>query len=173
PANNGGSTITGYTVTSIPAGGVDLNAGSTSLTHSISGLTNGTSYTFNVKATNSAGTSIFSSLSNAVIPNASINISYLKDGLIETSLSEVINKEPVRIDIFPNPSKGRISIRFSSQPNIGGRIDILDVSGRKVASRIITGISEEFNLDHEAPGLYLVKSFLGSDLIIQKLIITK
>ncbi|NDP27594.1 MAG: T9SS type A sorting domain-containing protein, partial [Flavobacterium sp.] len=68
PANNGGSAITGYTVTSIPAGGTDLNAGSTSLIHSITGLTNGTSYTFTVKTTNSAGTSIASSVSNAVIP---------------------------------------------------------------------------------------------------------
>lgn len=43
PANNGGSAITGYTVTSTPAGGVDSNAGSTALIHTITGLTNGTS----------------------------------------------------------------------------------------------------------------------------------
>jgi hypothetical protein len=70
PANNGGSAITGYTVTSIPAGGTDTNAGSTSLTHTITGLTNGTSYTFTVKATNSAGTSVASTASNSVIPKA-------------------------------------------------------------------------------------------------------
>ncbi len=70
PASNGGSTITGYSVTSIPAGGTDTNAGSTSLTHLITGLTNGTSYTFTVKATNSVGTSVASVASNSVIPKA-------------------------------------------------------------------------------------------------------
>lgn len=68
PAGNGSPPITGYTVTSIPAGGTDANAGSTSLTHSVTGLTNGVSYTFTVVATNSVGDSAASSASNAVIP---------------------------------------------------------------------------------------------------------
>ena len=68
PTNTGGSAITGYTVTSIPAGGVDTNAGSTSLTHSIGGLTNGTSYTFTVKANNSVGSSVASIASNSITP---------------------------------------------------------------------------------------------------------
>ena len=68
PTNTGGSAITGYTVTSIPAGGVDSNAGSTSLTHSIGGLTNGTSYTFTVKAINSVGSSVASIASNSITP---------------------------------------------------------------------------------------------------------
>ena len=46
PAFAGGVAITGYTVTSSPAGGTDSNAGSTSLSHVITGLTNGTTYQF-------------------------------------------------------------------------------------------------------------------------------
>jgi hypothetical protein len=68
PSNNGGNVITGYTVTSIPSGGTDTNAGSTSLSHTITGITNGTSYTFTVTATNAAGTSSASTASNAVTP---------------------------------------------------------------------------------------------------------
>ncbi len=72
PASDGGSAIMGYTVTSNPAGGVDLNAGTTATTHTIDGLTNGKTYTFTVTATNSVGTGSPSSSSNAVKPSAKI-----------------------------------------------------------------------------------------------------
>ena len=68
PVSNGGSVITGYTVTSIPAGGTDTNANTTSLSHIVTGLTNGTSYTFTVHATNAIGNSLESVASNAVVP---------------------------------------------------------------------------------------------------------
>ena len=63
PASNGGKTITGYTVTSSPVGGTDANAGLTALSHVVTGLTNGTVYTFTVTATNDDGTSIPSAAS--------------------------------------------------------------------------------------------------------------
>jgi len=68
PGDDGGAAITGYTVTSSPAGGVDADAGSTSLSHLITNLANGTEYTFTVTATNSAGTGPASSASNVVTP---------------------------------------------------------------------------------------------------------
>ncbi len=61
-----GHPITGYTVTSTPGGQTCTTTGS--LTCTVNGLTNGTSYTFKVKATNSAGTGPASAASNAVIP---------------------------------------------------------------------------------------------------------
>jgi hypothetical protein len=68
PSSNGGSAITGYTVTSNPPAGIDINAGSTLLAHTINDLTNGTAYTFSVQATNAAGTGPASSPSNSVTP---------------------------------------------------------------------------------------------------------
>ncbi len=68
-AYDGGSPVTGYTVTSLPAGGVDANAGTTGSSHVITGLTNGTAYTFTVKATNIIGTSVSSGVSNSVTPS--------------------------------------------------------------------------------------------------------
>jgi sugar lactone lactonase YvrE len=68
PASDGGSAITGYTVVSNPAGGIDSNAGGTGLSHVVTGLTNGVAYTFTVTATNVAGPGPASAPSNSVTP---------------------------------------------------------------------------------------------------------
>ena len=67
PTSDGGDAITGYTVTSSPGGKTCAwTTGPRWCT--VTGLTNGTSYTFTVRATNSIGTSPASSPSNAVVP---------------------------------------------------------------------------------------------------------
>src|ERR1035437_2412193 len=66
PASNGGSAITGYTVTS--SGGQTCTT-TGALTCTVTGLTNGTAYTFTVTATNSGGTSGNSNASTAVTPS--------------------------------------------------------------------------------------------------------
>lgn len=88
---------------------------------------------------------------------------------ITTSIDNI--DEIIKIDMFPNPCNGRITIRFSTQPEEGSRIDILDMSGRMVVSRQVTSLVEEFDLAHQAPGVYFVKSKLGSNETVQKLII--
>ncbi|MBV5349547.1 fibronectin type III domain-containing protein [bacterium] len=65
PTDNGGSEITNYTVTSTPDG--KTATGSTSPI-TISGLSNGTAYTFTVVATNAVGNSVVSTASNSVVP---------------------------------------------------------------------------------------------------------
>lgn len=67
PANNGGSAITSFTVTSSP-GGLTATGASSPLT--VTGLTASTSYTFTVTATNAIGTSVASSPSSAVSTQA-------------------------------------------------------------------------------------------------------
>jgi hypothetical protein len=69
PASNGGSSITGYTVTSDP-GSKTCTWSSGLLSCTVSGLTNGTPYAFRVTATNDMGTGVASDTSNTVIPLA-------------------------------------------------------------------------------------------------------
>jgi hypothetical protein len=65
PAFNGGNPITLYTVTSNPGG---ITATGTASPIAITGLTNGTAYTFTVTATNVVGTGPPSAPSNSVTP---------------------------------------------------------------------------------------------------------
>jgi uncharacterized protein (TIGR02145 family) len=76
PTNNGGSDIIGYYVTSDPTGSSLFLYGGPGATSPIivSGLTNGTAYTFTVAAFNLVGPSIESAPSAAVTPAAPLSV---------------------------------------------------------------------------------------------------
>ena len=67
PASNGGAAITSYTVTSSPGGFTGTGSASPI---TVSGLTNGTPYTFTATATNSEGTGAASAASNSATTSA-------------------------------------------------------------------------------------------------------
>ena len=77
PTSTGGSPITGYTVTSNPGGITAIGAASPVI---LTGLTNGTAYTFTVTATNAAGTGSSSAASNSVTPATSQTITFANPG---------------------------------------------------------------------------------------------
>jgi len=77
PASSGGATITGYTVIASPGGFTGSGASSPIV---VTGLANGTAYTFTVTATNSAGTGAASTASTAVTPKASQTITFSNPG---------------------------------------------------------------------------------------------
>ena len=70
PADNGGAAVTSYTATAVEDNTKSCSANGSTLTCTITGLTNGSAYTFTVTATNSVGTSAASSASNGVTPDA-------------------------------------------------------------------------------------------------------
>lgn len=132
PANTGGSAITGYTVTSSPAGGVDSNSGTTGLSHVITGLTNGTAYTFTVTATNITGTSSPSAASSpvtpATVPGAPTAVSAISD-----------NAQATVTFTAPASNGGSPVTGYTVTSNPAGGTD--SNAGTTAASHTITGLT--------------------------------
>jgi hypothetical protein len=78
-----GGTITSYTVTSSP-GSITATGASSPIV--VTGLTNGTTYTFTVRATNATGTGPASSPSNSVTPTAVVAWNEAGSGSTTTAL---------------------------------------------------------------------------------------
>ena len=85
PASDGGSPITGYKVTASPGGAtVDVDSGRTT-NATITRLTNGTSYIFTVRATNTIGDSGESGPSRSVTPAVSATVPDAPSGVAATA----------------------------------------------------------------------------------------
>ena len=97
PSLDGGSPITGYIVTSSPAGGT-CTAGATDNSCVVSGLTNGITYTFNVVAVNAAGNST-SATSNSVTP---------------------VTRPSAPTNVVATPQDGAASVSFTPSADNGG-----------------------------------------------------
>ncbi|HLU69359.1 MAG TPA: putative Ig domain-containing protein, partial [Fibrobacteria bacterium] len=91
PAGDGGSAITGYKVTAHP-GGITATEGASPVV--VTGLTNGTTYTFTVRAINAAGEGAASDTSAAVTPNAPPVIAYTPSTLSFPALAAVTPVTP-------------------------------------------------------------------------------
>ncbi len=103
PVSNGGSAITSYTATSTPGSiiGTLNQAGSGTIT--VTGLTNGTAYTFTVKANNAAGASTASAASNSVTPVLTSPVANTASSILENGFTAnwdaVTNATGYKLDV--------------------------------------------------------------------------
>jgi len=112
PSSNGGSPITGYTATSAPGGKTGSAAASPI---SVTGLTNGTAYTFTVTATNSVGTGAASSASNSVTP-ATVPGAPTMGAATRGNGQATVNFSP------PSSNGGAAITSYTVTPSPGGRL---------------------------------------------------
>ncbi len=135
PAANGGQSPTSYTVTSSP-GGVTCTTSSTWCT--VTGLTNGTAYTFTVTATNGTGTGSASSASNsftpATLPSAPYSVTATAAGTGKTSVS------------WSAPSNGGSTILSYTVTSSSGNHTCTTASTTCTVSGLTSGVSYTFTV---------------------------
>ncbi len=160
PTFDGGSAITGYTVTSSPG---NLTAAGNTSPITMTGLTNGTSYSFTVTATNSAGTSVTSAPSKAVTPFGAPLATTIAANAITTSggtLNGTINA---------NGASTAVRFEYGLTPNYGTTVlaDQSPFAGSEgvSVSKMITGLSPNTSYHYRVVGVNAAGTVAGSDQI--------
>lgn len=132
PASNGGTSITGYTVTSNPGSFMASTTGATAAT--VTGLTNGSSYTFTVTATNRVGTGPASTPSGpvtpATVPGAPTNIS-----------ATAGNAQATVTWTAPTSNGGSAITGYTVTPYIGSTAQGPTVVGATPTTATVTGLT--------------------------------
>ena len=131
PASNGGSAITGYTVTSIP-GGLTVTGAASPLT--VTGLTNGTAYIFNATARNAVGTSPASAASNSATPAVPV--------AAQAALTLPIGYQAVRLDTQANFTADLpVGTQFIIQSGVGYWSVSLGAAGAWSQPALVTNLA--------------------------------
>ncbi len=75
--------------------------------------------------------------------------------------------------VYPNPNQGQFSITFMEVSGNGATIEVLDVHGRLVESRILSNVAasatEQFNLSGLGSGIYQVRVMTNGQTISRKI----
>jgi hypothetical protein len=75
------------------------------------------------------------------------------------------------IEIFPNPASNILYIRFSSLPENGAKIVLMDVTGKQIFNTEVHSTIEKINTENLSPGIYLIKTSIQNQNRTHKIII--
>lgn len=149
PGSDGGSVIVQYTATASGGGGQICTVAAPATTCAVTGLTNGTAYTFTVTATNAAGTGPASAASTAVIPVATTN----------TVLSSSVNSS-----LTINPITFTANVGSSAGVPTGGTVSFTDAGTTLCAAIAVSSGVATCDVTLSTAGTHLITASYSGDL---------
>ena len=138
--NDEGSAITGYVITPYvgATAKTPVDVGPTAVSDDVTGLTNGTTYTFTVAATNSIGTGSPSPVSNAVTPRSVPGA--------PTSVTPTAGKGSVKLTWkAPSSTGGSAITGYVIKPSIGAAVTVGKVTSYTV-TKLTNGTAYTFTV---------------------------
>lgn len=141
PTSDGGSPITGYVVTPYIAGvgQTPVTFNSTALSQDVTGLANGTTYTFRVAAKNAVGTGPQSDASASVTPVTSASVPGAPTGLVAARGNGQVSLEWVA----PASNGGAAITGYTVTPYIGATPQAPRVFTSTATTQVITGLTNK------------------------------
>ena len=85
-----------------------------------------------------------------------------------TNVTDEFNS--IKIDMYPNPARNNVTLRFSTLPKMGTRIILTDITGKQLLSREVQSTHEVLNIQSYPTGIYFVKTIIGDKYRVNKLI---
>ncbi|WP_240472990.1 S-layer homology domain-containing protein [Paenibacillus sanguinis] len=167
PASDGGSPITSYEVTAEPGGQTVAGAASPIV---VTGLSNGTSYTFTVKAVNAVGASVASAASNAVVPRRSSSSDDNSGTGNGGSTSGGSGGGSTSSTPTTSPTSGGVEILVNGKAEQAGTAVLAERNGQKVTTIQVDPQKLEQRLAAEGQGAVItIPVNTASDVIIGEL----
>ena len=90
--------------------------------------------------------------------------------LVDQQTTAINEFESYAIDMYPNPARNQVTVRFSTVPEQGTRIELTDMSGKTLLSRQVQSTYEVLNIQSQPAGMYLVKIISNNGYKVNKLI---
>jgi cell division septal protein FtsQ len=163
PDSNGGTPITNYEVTASPGNIVTVGATSPI---TVTGLANGTTYSFSVKAINSAGSSVASEVSNSVTPKSSTEVEITPTPTPQTPTSTTAPT----VTATPTPSSNIVEVLVNGKVENAGTATVSEQNGQTITTIVVDQAKIEQRIDKEGQNAIItIPVTATSDVIIGEL----
>lgn len=120
---------------------------------------------------------VWQEASNKVFDQAPENVSgelvFNKEASVFVELSNIMDESDLKsidVDMFPNPTQDKVTLRFSELPINGARVMIMDLNGKQLLSREILSTNEVFDIQSYPSGIYLMKIIASGTYRVEKVI---
>jgi subtilisin-like proprotein convertase family protein len=137
--------------------------------------------TFTQNDINQNKISYTNTLLNAATDTFKVNVLNAADGWLPNqtatiSIQSQLNAAEVdlsKIAVYPNPTNGILTVKLPSVAAATGNLSLVDMQGRKIFSKQMTGSEEILSLEHLSNGIYLLTISVDNQKITKKIVLDR